>query len=439
MKGLLFTYLLTYGGAAASLINPFIGLLVYVCFANIRPESLWFWSVPPGPYSRIVALALLVGWGLNGFGNWDFGRAKPVIYSLLAFWIWSVLCAIAAPYPEIAWGFVEDKSKIFLPFLVGLTLVDSVDRLKQLAWTIILSQGYLAFDLNRSYYEGFNRLQIDGFGGMDNNSASIAMVTVAGVAFFLGLREKVLWRKLLCFAAAVLMVHCCMFAFSRGAMLGLCIMGGVSFYFVARQPKHWWALAAALAVAFTLAGPDVVDRFVSAFAEKEERDASAQSRVEMWGNCWELMLESPVFGCGPDHWPLQASRFGWPEGKEAHTLWLQIGAEMGFLGMGLLLFFYGSCCFLLWRLWENRQLYPGIDPWLIESAPMIIAALTGFAVSAQFVSLEGLEVPYYVTLLGAGTLKLASRPAPLGATWFVPPRLIPETIHSGASPPSTRA
>ena len=37
--GLLFTYLLTYGGSALSLVRPFYGLLAYICFAIIRPES----------------------------------------------------------------------------------------------------------------------------------------------------------------------------------------------------------------------------------------------------------------------------------------------------------------------------------------------------------------------------------------------------------------
>ena len=39
MKGLLFTYALTYGGAVVSLFNPFYGLLIYVCFAIMRPET----------------------------------------------------------------------------------------------------------------------------------------------------------------------------------------------------------------------------------------------------------------------------------------------------------------------------------------------------------------------------------------------------------------
>jgi hypothetical protein len=43
---------------------------------------------------------------------------------------------------------------------------------------------------------------------------------------------------------------------------------------------------------------------------------------------------------------------------------------------------------------------------------MVLAAITGFAVSAQFVSLPGLETPYYIVLLGAGALKLVPSARP---------------------------
>jgi hypothetical protein len=39
---------------------------------------------------------------------------------------------------------------------------------------------------------------------------------------------------------------------------------------------------------------------------------------------------------------------------------------------------------------------------------MVTASLVAFGFSAQFISLLGLEIPYYVVLLGAGALKLQS-------------------------------
>jgi probable O-glycosylation ligase (exosortase A-associated) len=409
VKGLIFTYALTYGGAAVSLFNPYVGLLIYICFAIIRPESLWFWSVPPGNYSRIIAIALLIGWAINGFGRWELGRGKTVVAFLIAFLAWGTLSALLAANQAESLGWAEQLAKTVLPFVVAMTVIDSLAKLKLLAWVVTLSHGYVAYDLNRAYYGGFNRIQEIGFGGMDNNCVAITMVCCTGLALFLGLTAPRWWQKVIALVATLLMAHCVMFSFSRGGMLGLIITAVISFYLLPKKPLHYLAFALLVAAGLRLAGPSVIERFSSTFADEKERDGSAQSRLDMWQTCWQIMLSHPAFGIGPRHFALRSHEYGYAPGKEAHTLWLQVGAETGFPGLFFLASFYGVCVLRLWPL--TRASYPVADPWLRDSARMVIASLTGFAVSAQFVSLVGLEAPYYVALLGAGALKLASLPA----------------------------
>lgn len=439
MKGLIFTYLLCYGGAVASLFQPWYGLLIYVCFAIIKPESLWSWSVPPGNYSRIIAIALLVGWALHGFGNWNLRRAKTTVWALVGFWLWALVSSlVAASNQEVAFRFLEALLKIVLPFVVGITLINSEKRVRQLAWVILLSQGYIAWDMNLSYYNGINPLMTPwgtgGFAGMDNNCVAIAMVTGAGLAFFLGMHESLWWKKLLAFAAAALMAHAVLFSFSRGGMLGLIITGIVTFFLIDKRPQHFALFGLAALAALMLAGPEVRDEFWSAFADAEERDYSSQSRLDMWTICLRIMLENPLFGIGPDHFPIFASSFGLSQGKEAHTLWLQLGAELGVMGLGLLLLFYLGT---LWKLWPiARRKSPHASEWNVAVARMMIASFAGFTVSAQFVTLEGLELPYYITLIGAGTLKLRSTPQPTPATgWILVPA--PEGIPTNRGPSFT--
>lgn len=408
MKGLLFTWLLCYGGTIASLFRPYYGLLIYVCFAIIRPESLWFWSVPKHNYSRIIAIGLLIGWGLNGFGSWLFGRAGAVVGFLLAFWVWMIVSGLQANNTDASLAAVEALTKIVLPFLVGITLIDSVAKLKQLAWVIVLSHAYVAYDLNESYYSGFNRLNEAGFGGMDNNCVAITMVASTGLAFFLGFNASRWWQKGIAFGGAALMVHTVLFAFSRGGMLGLIITGAVSFLLIPKKTKHYLILVLMILLALRLAGPEVVKRFGTTFVDQKARDASAQSRLELWTTCVEIMVKTPVFGIGPRHFPLVAHEYGYKPGKEAHTLWLTIGAENGAVGLFFLVAFYGVCMLRLWPL--TRESRTVADPWFRDSARMVIASLTGFAVSAQFVSVIGVEAPYYIALLGAGVLKLSSAP-----------------------------
>ena len=113
--GLILTYVLTFGGAAVAIFRPYVGVLIYVCFAIMRPEQLWYWSVRLGNYSRIVAIAFLVGWLLHGFGNWKLGKAWTVILPLIGFWIWLFVCLAAARDTALAWREVEILSKIILP------------------------------------------------------------------------------------------------------------------------------------------------------------------------------------------------------------------------------------------------------------------------------------------------------------------------------------
>lgn len=168
----------------------------------------------------------------------------------------------------------------------------------------------------------------------------------------------------------------------------------------------------AVVIGLALAGPEVCARFGTSFAEKEHRDESAESRVELWAACWDTMLKHPVLGVGPDHMPLRMDQYGFRQGKEAHTLWLQIGAELGFPGVLLLMSYYGVCLVRLWPIARGKTAVA--DPWLTYLARMVVASLCGFVVSAQFVSLESLESPYYIALIGAGVLMLYDRSLPPG-------------------------
>jgi hypothetical protein len=85
---------------------------------------------------------------------------------------------------------------------------------------------------------------------------------------------------------------------------------------------------------------------------------------------------------------------------------LQLGADLGIVGMSLLLLYYTCCAGRLWPL--ARAPAHDIDPWMSNAARMVITALVGFMISAQFVSINFLELPYYINLFGAGVLKLSS-------------------------------
>lgn len=404
MKGMLFTYALSFGGAYVALFNPFYGLLVYICFAIIRPGAMWFWSVESFNYSRVVAAGLLLGWAIHGFGNWKLGKARDIVLALLAFWIWTLMTVWFADMPAPAFRYADVLTKIVLPFVVGITLIDSIRKLMQLAWCIALSEAYVALEMNLSYFAGLNRAYNSVFDFLDNNGLAVTMVCGATFALFLGLESRRWWGKAIAVAGALLMIHTVMFSFSRGGMLGLLVSAIVAFSIIPKRPRYVLLFAAAIAVSTQLAGPEVRSRLASAFSSREEMDESSDMRLRLWRLCLESGIKEPL-GLGPDQFRYTTYQHGFDYGRGAHTTWLQILAEQGVPGFIALGLFYGLCWKRLLPLLDNSISVP---PELQAVARIVVAGLPGFAVSAQFVSLPLVEIPYYMVLVGAAVLKVDS-------------------------------
>jgi O-antigen ligase len=431
MKGLILTYILAIVGTFGSLVDPLIGLAVYMTFSVVRPQVLFGWAGNLDYMSFAVGVALLVGWALKGLGEWSFGRARGIVYSLLAFYAWFVLSAVFAQDPVFAFGSVIERAKVVLPFLVGMTLIKSERWITILAWVLVLGSGYVGGEMNWSYFNGYNRASAEGLLG-DNNSFAVSMVAAVGPAIFLGLSTKSPWKKALAFGCALLCMHTVLLTFSRGGILSLAITGAVVALLMPKRPAYLLALVLTAAIGVRLMGPEVTSRFMTTFAAADERDASAESRIQLWQDCLVVMERHPAFGVGPWHWPRIAPEFGWTEGKQAHSFWMQLGAECGVPALLLLLSFYvitASKCWVMARRSRGTQ-YEALGLY-------VVSGLTGFIISAQFVSMEGLEVPYYLAMVGAAALKIRGDVnVPIAATAAVPDSRTPPMASIGPPAPA---
>jgi len=407
VKGLILTYLLAYGGALIALFSPLFGLCVYVAFSVARPQLLYGWAGDMSGLSRVVGVAVLAGWAFKGFGHWSLREARLPVLALCGYFAFLLLSAAFASHQAVAWESVIEQFKFFLPLLAGVTLIRTRAQVNALAWTMVVAQGLVGLEMNLSYLRGFNHARQMGLLG-DNNTFAVSLVTMVGPALFLGFSASRWWQKALAFTCAALTTHTVLLTFSRGGILSLIVAGIATLVIMPKRPAYLLAvvLAAALAVRFT--GPELLKRFQTSFATEQERDMSAQSRIDLWRDCFTVMVENPVTGIGPRHWPLVAASYGWPEGKAAHTYWLEVGAEIGVPGLLFLIVFFASSLLRAWQLSRRRD-----DPWLAAMGGFAFAGLVGFACGAQFVTSEGIEVPFFVALVGLAALEVAGQaPAP---------------------------
>ncbi|MGC4081738.1 MAG: O-antigen ligase family protein [Vicinamibacterales bacterium] len=428
MIGFILTYAIAALASLAALKRPLIGLYAYVGFAVLRPQYIFRFAGDMSNLSLLLGVALIAGWAINGFGTWEPGRSKGVVYALLAYTACYIASASLAEFPDASFRAVVELLKIVVPFCVGLTMIKDERQWKPLLWVIVLSQGYVGFEQNLSYIRGYNAAA-EGFGGMDNNCFGVSLVTVVGVAVALVMTSRRWYERVAAVSAAALILHTILLTFSRGAMVGMVIVGVTAFVLLPKRPKYLAVMLAVALVAAKLTGPQLLARYSTVVSSDEQRDGSAQSRLDLWKDALKVIEAQPFLGVGPANWRLISSRFGWSEGKSAHSVWMETAAEVGVPGTLALLLFFVLVLFKLWPVArqqlteENRQ--------QVGAAMGVMLGSVGFVVSGQFVSVVGLEVPYYVVLVGVVLLRQLSTTAMPVAKLAAVPSEVQASISNG--------
>ncbi|MBI1338315.1 MAG: hypothetical protein GC164_15340 [Phycisphaera sp.] len=412
MLGYYFTYFVALLGLGYGWLNPFFGLMVYYLFAVIRPQSLWFWAFSQNDtrFSLYVGLATLVGWIFKGTGTWSIFRYVwlPMVGLLLYLAGTAIGWSLSPVFNSRASEHFTVQYKIVVMAFVAITLITTPKRIQAFAWVLTAGLGYLAWNFNVQYLDNPYYLLFRGFGGIDNNGVAMVMAMSVPLCFFMGLNAPTKWWGILikvgCFVGAACMVHVVLFSFSRGGMLGL-IMVAIILFIVAMVslPNKLLTLFLAILgviVALRLAGEGVRAEFMTIFVGENNLDKSAASRFITWGAAWRCMKDYPL-GVGPRGFNILAPRYGLGLGKSVHNLFLQTGADSGFLGLfGLILFYTGT----MWKVWRSTLTRTAKRMvWPVYFGHMCIISLISFCTSSQFVGMESVESGYLVAILGLAT------------------------------------
>jgi len=413
MLGWLFTHVMAAAGAGYGWLNPFFGLMVYYTFAILRPPWLWFWKFDPATaprFSLYIGVSILFGWLFAGLGKWHgLKGSRLAIFGLLlylgsGFMSWQ-LFAVWPGRAENAW---IDQAKIILMAIVTLTIVRDARSIRIFVWVVIASLGYLAKTLNDWYFMNSMYLHNNGFGSIDNNGVGMIMVMTVPLCFFMAVSDKRIWVRLLCFFATACAVHVILFSYSRGSQLGLIVVGFVIFVFaMVALPRKILTLACVtimVVITLRLAGEGVRERFMSIFAE--DLDASADSRYTTWAAGWACMLDHPL-GVGPRNFHAYGPQYGLGGFKSIHNLYLQTGADYGFIGLfGLVLFYLATlfkCTIMTFSAAAKKLVWPRY------LGLAVTTSLSGFLFCSIFIGMESVEVGYIISLLGLSTVAYVNR------------------------------
>jgi probable O-glycosylation ligase (exosortase A-associated) len=293
-------------------------------------------------------------------------------------------------------------SKIILMTLVMVVLVTTRERLYGVMLVTSGSIGLLA--LKGAIFGAKTSGEARVFGPpdsflTDNNAFGLAVNVCLPILFFLARNERRRWLRLLlytCFVSGIISV---LLTYSRGGLLGLTVVLGAIILRSRHKILATFAATVAVFLILALAPPEWMQR-MGRFAEGN-LDATANQRLVSWGMAWNFSHDYPIAGggfhtVGDEIIYRRYQPRPLPGGLTAsgpHSIYFQLLADQGFVGLGLFLVLLLSCFFALFRTRVVARRVPDAR-WLVDYTFMVETALLAFMTSGAFLGFVYLDLIY---------------------------------------------
>lgn len=356
--------LLALTAIAFVVVRPAVGLalLVFAIFTNASDVLIAHHGMPSLAKAYIPVIFVLIAY------EWLRGRRhmQPPATALLVLLAYSALLALTLFYaanPGRVITGLDDVAKNVVLALAVAALASRADHFRLSLWGIVAGALWLGglaalrtLTGSGSDFGGFAQAAVpyvyeggvsDRLSGPleDPNFFAQFMLVGVAVSFERALSEPRPALRALAAVAAVLAIVAVVLTYSRGGMIGLLAMTPFAVYRMRRQ-RRMAVLALILVVAALPALPPAyLDRVVSSLpaisiSDEQSADASVRGRMGEMVVAWQMFLDHPVLGVGYNnyetffqHYSLAHDQMPRGEARPAHSLYLEIAAERGIVGL----------------------------------------------------------------------------------------------------------
>ena len=336
---------------------------------------------------------------------------KFIAYAALFFLLWlypmgDALQLAGAPFARPSRRQLEERflrSLVLVALLAGLS-VAAIGFVQRFSWNGRILWFFIPYDWGTAMSGGIPRasgpfINPDHFA---NYLALILPIALAGAFFRTSAMSKPLEQGLRIFSAltAFLLFTGILLSLSRSgwisALLGIVLLlwfspwqseEGLPALFKKRvTPAARGAitiLCILLLVSLFFVGPGGREQVDTRLGESFTQDAGLWGRTAIWKDCLPMVRDFPFFGVGLGAWPelfLRYQSAPWSAGfyREAHNDYIELLAETGVIGFGLLAWFF---------VLGGKRLLQGlkkISPRAVSLMAAVLAALGGMAFHELF-------------------------------------------------------
>ena len=341
----------------------FIGIALYLFFEYVKPEQAYpiFGIIP---FLRLSWMACFIGLFSDKLARTPRSALNIL---MVVFLVHCLISAVLAYDPGYAF---ERFSVIVLWVLIYFLIVSAVSTERRLFLFLIV---YFLSNFKMSQF-GFLTWAKRGFAfanwgltgaGWFRNSGELGLEMSMFFAYTLCLalflrQHWTGWRKWVMYLMPLTAAGCVVGSSSRGAIVGsIAVLFYLSMF---SKNKVRTVLGSALFVglAYYMMPPQFLARFQSA-----GQDATSLSRLFYWSKAKQMMHDHPIFGVGYYNWvPYYRDHYFDPNLywriEECHNTFYQLGAELGYLGLGLFILMVATSFIINWGS-ERRCRKPGFE------------------------------------------------------------------------------
>lgn len=404
---------------------PLLGKLKFVVVASVLAFGLWLADT-----DQRRSLATL---------------RHPIAGYALAILALMVLSVPGGVYPGLSFGFiVQDHVKTMLLMILLGAAVRTLRDVEYLVWAQILGAAiYSVFVLTTFEIDIGGRLGDLVY--YDANDLGMLLVcTLPLVVYFL--RSGAGWgQRLLAAGILPVLIEAIIKTGSRGAFLGfIAVVAFIVIHFRAFPKRlRYGGTAAVLCLLLLTAGDSYWELMRTLLNPQDDYNWAGnaeEGRMEVWKRGIGYMIRYPL-GVGANAFPAAegmvsplAARQQYGVGLKwsaAHNSFVQIGAELGVVGLVCFLLLLGSAFLFCWRLARTPRSGGEAQATLGEA---LCATLVGYVVAGFFLSQAYAPYMYATYGIVLGLVKVTRR---AGAEALLPRRALP--MRGALRPGSRRA
>ena len=387
------------------LARPHVGILLWTWIGLMNPHKMTWGFAFHFPFAQIVGLVTILAIVLSKEPK-RLPLKAPVV-ALSAFIGWMIVTTVLfSLYPDEAYTKLWAVLKIQFFIFLTLMVMQTRDRIQALVLVATLSIAF--FGIKGGIYTiarggGGQVLGPDGGFIAGNTEIALALAVTLPLMRWLQLQTDRVWLRRAATVSMILIAISILGSQSRGGFLALAAMA-LFLLFKSRQKVVVAFVVAIVGAGLLMFMPTAWHERIGTI-ENYQEDRSAMGRIGAWTFATNLALARPIGGGGFETFQRDLyERYGPPEASilDSHSIWFQVLAEHGFVGLGLFLLVWLTA----WRT-GSRIIRLSRDradlTWARDLAAMTQTALIAYFVGGSFLGLAYWDYPYILVVMLVAT------------------------------------